>query len=324
MKRIHPAGLGSLVLFAALTLPDIASAYVRTLTRDRHTMHWDRSSIALQVFTGDPPSSLTSEQVLEMAQAAASAWSRDSNACTSLVLRVEARPEAEGPIDQRDGRNNIVFRRRGWDCSTPDQLDGEEPCYAGSALAITSVTARRRDGRIVDTDIEINADRLVERAGSTTTERRPLWVDAISTPGQSRSEDLQNALTHELGHVIGLDHNCYGGTGPWPVDETGAMVAACDRAPPSVREATMFASAGPNDVSKRTLAADDVKAVCDIFPSDPSSAPVFEAAAPDGYGCSVGRGAGAGLGRLPVLALGALGLSAGWIFRRRRRRPRSR
>jgi hypothetical protein len=53
--------------------------------------------------------------------------------------------------------------------------------------------------------------------------------------------DLASVLTHESGHLLGLAHS-------------------------EDAEATMFASASPGEVNKRTLASDDAQAVCAAYP----------------------------------------------------------
>jgi MYXO-CTERM domain-containing protein len=86
--------------------------------------------------------------------------------------------------------------------------------------------------------------------------------------------DLQNTITHEVGHVIGLAHSPVAG-------------------------ATMSATTAPREITKRDLAADDVAAVCAVYPHGSG-----------GCGCGSAEAAGAG-----SLVLAALAL------RRPRRRP---
>ncbi len=102
------------------------------------------------------------------------------------------------------------------------------------ALAITTVTFDTVTGRLLDADIEIND---VAFDFSTCDPEDASCVLAF---------DLENTLTHELGHVVGLDHP--------PNDAPGAF------------EATMFASATRTDTSKRDLAEDDIAGLCTIYP----------------------------------------------------------
>lgn len=98
------------------------------------------------------------------------------------------------------------------------------------ALAITTVTFEGNQGELLDADIEIND------TGFSFTSCDPEETECLV------DFDLQNTLTHELGHLLGLDHS----------------VEA---------EATMFASAPRRDTSKRTLAVDDEAALCAVYPA---------------------------------------------------------
>ena len=151
------------------------------------------------------------------------------------------------------------------------------------------------------------------------------WADLDVTP-DARRQDLQNALTHEMGHFIGLDHTCYqpGTVSSPPLDNNGNPIPTCDNASDDVRATTMFASAPPGDTQKRTLEADDCQAVCDIYPTarDPANCPALDNGQ-TGCACAVGDATSAGWHeRLPPAAL-AMVLAGLW-FARARRNPRRR
>jgi hypothetical protein len=172
----------------------------------------------------------------------------------------DAGPPVVTPTAKLDYLNNVIFRPDTWCRPT----DAPGTCtYDPAALAITSVFVSTRTGEIRDGDVEVNAKYFV-------------WadVDIDMTPGR---QDLQNALTHEFGHLVGLDHTCFFAQPGLarPFDNNNQPIPDCDNADDTVRATTMFASAIPGDTQKRTLAPDDQQAVCDIYPvaSDPRTCP---------------------------------------------------
>lgn len=176
------------------------------------------------------------------------------------------------------------------DCSAIYDCFQDSPACIGQAscpndwgiVALTSVLYDPSTGRIMSADIEVNGwDGVPGRignppqhgwyftcatpAGGGTCAQRG---DCCATYGQDlcSSMDLQNTVTHEVGHFLGLAHS-------------------------GVTGATMSATTAPGELSKRDLAQDDVAGVCAIYP--PGS----------GCGCAGGGGAGALSVLLAALAL---------------------
>jgi hypothetical protein len=106
------------------------------------------------------------------------------------------------------------------------------------ALAATVVTVNLRTGRIIDADIAFN-----------TQERRFRVVDPIAEVDRNAEalDDVQNTVTHELGHALGLMHNCE--------DE----------------EVVMYPSAPPRETSKRVLAPDDLAGLAALYGPPPEA-----------------------------------------------------
>ena len=92
--------------------------------------------------------------------------------------------------------------------------------------------------------------------------------------------DVQNTVTHEAGHTLGLDR------------------------PPDHPEATMYASGPSGETSKRILAADDIQGICSIYPRGAATV-TCTGPAPEtggGCGCSAAQtGPGAALAALLLL-----------------------
>jgi hypothetical protein len=289
-----------------LGLAGPASAYVRTRTTAGVATSWKSPWVTMEFSLGEFPNYLDAAGYLNAAQQGGTAWTQasldGSNRCSNVQLGVEYSAEVEGPVG-KDNHNRIVFRQTEW-CREPAPTNGEARCYDQSALAITTVFQLKNSGEILDTDIEVNGVNFK-------------WVDYVSQPDalDSQSHDFQGAITHEMGHVLGLEHTCYipgylkdGTPIPRPVDNLGNPIPNCGADnPPSITEATMYVSVSSpaTEVGLRSLSPDDVQGVCEIYPISPSK----------GGGCSLAAGRGPG-SVFVVLALAGLALQ----LRRRRRR----
>ena len=204
--------------------------------------------------------------------------------------------------------------------------DPSDPrCYDSSALAITTVFQLKNSGEILDADIEVNGVHFT-------------WGDFVGHPDQISysTHDFQGAITHELGHVLGLEHTCYipryytdGTPVPRPVDNTGAPIPNCgSENPPAIADATMYVSVSSpeTEIGLRTLAADDMQGACEIYPYSPNyvcGTPSSTGTDINPFGGAGGKGGGGcSFGPRPGTAsiAGALGLAALALIVRRRRR----
>jgi hypothetical protein len=96
-----------------------------------------------------------------------------------------------------------------------------------NTLGLTTVTFNADTGEIYDADMELNA------TGKNLS---------TSTIVPANGFDLLSVVTHEAGHFLGLAH---------ATDST----------------ATMFASYKPGTSALRTLSADDIAGICEIYPT---------------------------------------------------------
>jgi MYXO-CTERM domain-containing protein len=304
-------GLALAVGLLALGHAPAARAYVR-YTSGGVAFAWPQSCVFVTGYPSDFVSLMPLDEIENAANAAAAAWSTDAagpNACTYLAISVSY-STATPPRAINDHHNSLLFRVTSWcEILADGSCSVDIGAYDPAALAVTSVVANKDTGQIRDADIEVNA-------------ADHHWGDLVLHPELATSggsyQDLQNALTHEMGHLIGLDHSCYQPASglPHPLDNTGNPAPDCDQAPAGIKESTMFPSADPGDLTKRSLSDDDQLALCEIYPvaKDPM---ICDPNAGTSSGCSCGVASGAGSGGVSLLALGALGL---WLRRGRSRR----
>ncbi|HEX9243800.1 MAG TPA: peptidase M10 [Anaeromyxobacter sp.] len=168
----------------------------------------------------------------------------------------------------------------------PATCIGKTSCASWNVLALTTVLHDPSSGRILSADIElVGWDGGAQ--GSLLTALPPHgWYFTCNSSAQTGSLctrygdggcdfiDLQNTVTHEAGHFLGLAHPC--GEGVLP---------ACPTPSP-----TMAPTAPTGQKTKRVLTADDVAGVCAIYP-EPSG------------GCGCGGGGGTGTAALLLVAL---------------------
>jgi hypothetical protein len=279
MKRLL-----SLSILCALSIwTTKAAAYVQTMTcnpegglyacspgEDPRPVHWPVRCVQYYVNedgTADIPGNSTGldPSVLAAIDASFEAWTQVSQSDMTLQYGGLTNEDRAEYVESRGdlGNANVVMWR-----------DDTWPYASASAFAITSVTFDPATGVISDADIELNGEH-----------------HQFTTGDVGIRVDVQNTLTHEVGHFIGFDHS-------------------------PLRDATMFGMAPEGETQKRTLHADDIEGLAQVYPPTgseprcPDRPNYFERPIGDGEdkGCCAVIGARAEPGALLWLLAAVVGL----------------
>ncbi|RLB53806.1 MAG: hypothetical protein DRJ42_10915 [Deltaproteobacteria bacterium] len=269
-----------LILFAAALTWGAAArvcAFERQTVDDNPTLSLYWATRTIPVFPQFDGTTNTGPAGVEVAMLDAFAEWENAGGCTDIQLMSMGMPASlTTNLDggDFDGLNRIVFRRTWPTAASP------------TALALTTVVYDRRTGVIQDADIDLNDERF-------------FWTTAADT---ATLNDVQNTVTHELGHLLGFAHV------PDP-------------------SATMFADSPEGEIDKRSLGSDDVDAVCTVYPRGaPTPGAVRRTGVSRGAltgvsSCTVSRiGAPTGAGALGPACLVVCLLALGRTFRRTSRR----
>jgi pregnancy-associated plasma protein-A len=229
--------------------------YVRALTKNGRPFYWE-SGCAFVTVDAAGTTALPDDQVVSIVDASMATWNNDTATCSYLKLKGDGRKALE--VACKDYINLIKFRDTVW--AAPAIGDDPPVIHDPGAAGLTTVTYVRegpQEGAIVDADIEINGVNFAISANGET----------MSDPTRCKAE-LQNTLTHELGHLLGFAHTCQGPGQPQGVDNHGDPVPSCGLVFPGnpIADTTMYPFQDCGEIKKATLEADDIQAVCDVYP----------------------------------------------------------
>jgi hypothetical protein len=245
--------LGALMCAYLATPTAVAHAYALKTTKTGARVRWSDSSVTMRV---DPKleEAMGKDQVRAALSMATDAW-RGLPGVPHITLSDEAAPGY-----RLAERTNGIYLLKPWP-------------FPKEQLAVT-VSTYASNGRMIGADILLNGE----------TEY------ALLADGPDRSDmhehDLGAVLTHEMGHVLGLDES------------------------PDDQAATMWPYIRAGETHQRTLDDDDEQGVIEAYAG---------AAPTEAAGCGQASVVGAQRASQPVAAYAWLLLAAGLVLVRRRR-----
>lgn len=176
-------------------------------------LFWDDSFLPIPYYVSAPTLSGKPDFVSAI-DASFKSWRDPKN------VKVEFLPMgcSNGVKNENEGLNHVILVSDNWPFSDPQVIAITRNFYiAGNS---------EKSGLILDSDILLNG---VNHQFTTTDE-----------PGKN---DVQNIVTHEVGHFLGLGHEVT----------------------PTDTDAVMFANATPNETKKRTLKTSDLDGLAEAY-----------------------------------------------------------
>lgn len=281
--------------------------FVRTVaSRTKAPLAWEANCATIS-FHADGTTHVDGDGEFAEMEAVIDHWNDIISDCSYLRLEVDGRKQGEVGLD---GTNLVIYREDRW--CRPATGDDPEECYDPSAAGLTTLffiddNDSDRNGAILDADIELNAvDFAIARDGQTNKAGRCI-------------SEISNTVTHEVGHLMGLDHTCWAG-GDRLVDDQGNPQQNCDpmdALPTSVTEATMYNFQECGETKKASPEADDIDGICSVYPTAADPGECFSPELEDKGCCAVaGSRSRSPASALPLLAL----FAAAMLLLRRRSR----
>jgi hypothetical protein len=262
---------GAVVAVAAGLVSGEAKAFTVHPSASGEAARWQASEIE---FVVDDSYLDLGPQALEAFEASIEAWSNISGAYAPKITFRRGKVDPIGYRPGEDNLNTLRFLPKGY-------------APAGEGLMIT-VLSYDEFGAIVDADLVVNGG--PKRPFGFVVEESPAGSGSDGDVGgdKPRFFDVQNVLTHELGHVFGLDEE------------------------EDLPEATMFPSSLKGETKKRDLEADDEAGIRFLYAEPPPSGVASSACSVAQPGASTSANARArngmqGSGPWAWLSVGLLG-----------------
>jgi len=273
----------------ALLAADPDAGYTRSLARSapRHCVRWSENTVIEWRANVDGNPETPGDTEFDAIRASFKTWNDAMAGCATVSFKEGPRTmnrkigylRSASEVDKNE--NIIVFRQKL--CTDPppagaplsdscwNDEDDDDDCGSKydcwdqqrAMVAVTLTTWEPGTGVLQDFDIEFNQPSFI-----FTTVDSPACVPpnyALTCVAW----DLQNTMTHEIGHALGLDHS------------------------PST-DSTMFASAPVGETKKRIVDSVSREFTCDVYATGQKSSDCVlspydsKIGAPKGCGCSTG------------------------------------
>ncbi len=192
----------------ALALTAVLPGFGTYTTKGGATAHWDTATFCYEM-SDALPADVDLDRAEGLLSTAVRTWTTLPCAPKSLEYRGRT---LKTHVDPDRGSGNTVV----W------VTDPANWIHSSTYYALTTLQAQPDDGVIVDADLEVN------------------WgghVFSMQDPCPTGAVDLWNVLTHEAGHLMGLNHS-------------------------DVPQATLFHESGSCDTHMRDLDQDDIDGYC--------------------------------------------------------------
>ena len=202
-----------LATLTALVWATPASAWVQSTSSKGAGLHWPDSCHVVYAHV-EGSGDVEDGSDIDAISTSLEAWNAVECSTFTLLWGGLTNMEWIGYSSHGGNANIVIFHEEDWP-------------YDQRPVAFTSVTYNPVTGVIFDADIELNAEDYEFTAGG---------------PDKNLGDiDIQNTVTHEAGHIVGLDHN-------------------------PILKATMYDSSIFGETVKRSLDQDDIEGLCALYP----------------------------------------------------------
>ena len=299
--RLRSTALAAVALCA---LAPAAHAFVRSKNSGDLCLWWATRGHSFQIDASGTPD-VVGPAAFTAIRKSFAAWAAVPGSDLAFLdqgLSLDPKDRRVGFVQGQFNRNLVLWRTAncrtrappGDACLTAGGCGNLYDCWEHNpdVIATTTTTSNSFTGQIRDSDIELNDAPAADGSKFIFTASDG---PACNDPNQTGCVriDIQNTVTHEAGHSLGLDHS---------------------RDP----SATMYATAPEGETSKRTLRDDDLQGIRAIYPlGQPTVTCLASPITLVQSGSSSGGGCSSPGAVSPLALLFVLPLLAGWQRRRR-------